>query len=92
MKEIKKLGRAWVYVVNPMGYDPYDSYVTSFMVNSDLHDPIKLARDILSAFEGNQAVRDEFNQRVQEASELPNEGPYALTPEFKPELDMSNLI
>lgn len=50
MKRINKRSRHWVYLTHPLGYDPYDSYSTSYMVNTDQHELVKIKGEIVDAY------------------------------------------
>lgn len=50
MKRINKRPRTWVYLTHPLGYDPYDSYGTSYMVDTDQHELLKIKSEIVDAY------------------------------------------
>jgi hypothetical protein len=57
MRHLKKLGKVWVYLTHPLGYDPYDNYATSYMVNTTEHELLKVKREIEEAWIGNAELR-----------------------------------
>lgn len=59
MKRLYKLPKSWVYLTHPLGYDPYDSYATSYMVNSATYDLTKIKDNIANSWCRNQDARNE---------------------------------
>jgi len=60
MKYLNKPLKSWVYLTHPLGYDPYDSYASSYMVNTATLDLKKIKGDILDTWEHNQGVRNKI--------------------------------
>jgi hypothetical protein len=57
LKKLYKLPRSWRYVVHPLGYDPYDSYSTSYMVDTVKYDLHKVNTKVVDMFTKNQEAR-----------------------------------
>jgi len=57
VRRINKHPRTWVYLTHPLGHDPYDSYSTSYMVNSETLDLKKIKEDIVNKWLSNQDER-----------------------------------
>lgn len=58
MKYLNKLPKSWVYLTHPLGYDPYDSYASSYMVNTAEFELKKIKGEILEAWTHNQGERN----------------------------------
>lgn len=57
MKKLKKLPKTWAYVTHPLGHDPYNSYATSYVVNTETHELKKIREEIVNQWLANQEKR-----------------------------------
>lgn len=55
----RKLPRTWIYLTHPLGHDPYDSYGSSYMVNTATLDLLKVREEIVNEWLLNQGRRVE---------------------------------
>lgn len=50
MKRLRKLPKTWVFIAHPCGYDPYNSYDSSYMANSETVDLRKLRTEVADQY------------------------------------------